>query len=114
MISISVNSDSDMYLGPDGNIHTVRDLDAVVQLCTQASQVLLGELPYAQTRGIPFFDIALVESPDLSLYEVYIRRMLLGVKHVLRVDSVLFNIVGDKLNYEAHITTEFGKGVVRV
>lgn len=114
MISISVNSDGDMYLGPNGNIHTVRDLEAVVQLCTQASQVLLNELPYAQTRGIPFFDVALVESPDLSLYEVYIRRMLMGVKHVTSVDRVTFNIVGDQLKYEAHIITEFGKGVVRV
>lgn len=114
MISISVNSDGDMYLAANGNIHTVRDLDAVIQLCTQASQVLLNELPYAQTRGIPFFEIALVESPDLSLYEVYIRKMLLSVKHVLRVDRVIFDLEGDRLKYEAHIVTEFGQGVVRV
>lgn len=114
MISLSIDDNSDLHLGLDGNIKVVRDLDAVVQLCTQASQVLLNELPYAQSRGIPFFDVALGSQLDLNLYEVYIRQMILGVKHVLSVDKITFNLDGVNLSYEANITTEFGKGVVNV
>lgn len=114
MISLSIDDNSDLHLGLDGNIKVVRDLDAVVQLCTQASQVLQNELPYAQTRGIPFFDIALGAPLDLNLYEVYLRRMILGISHVLSVDRVTFDLDGVNLSYEVNITTEFGKGVVNV
>lgn len=114
MITCSVNSQNDIYLDGSGNLSMSRELKAVVELCTQASQVLQSELIYAQTRGIPFFDIVFVETPDLNLYEVHIRRALLSVKHVKSVDSVLFRAEGVDLHYEAHITTDFGPEVINV
>lgn len=114
MKTTSINDSGDMFLDRQGNLSVSREMDAVVELCTQASQVLQAELIYAQTRGIPFFDIVFIESPDLNLYEVHIRQALLSVKHVQSVDSVLFRWEGVDLHYQAEITTDFGKEVIDV
>ena len=114
MITIATNNSNDIYLGQDGNLAMARDMGAVSQGCTHISQVLLGELPYAQTRGIPFFDIGFKSSPDLSLYQVYLTKLLLTVPHVNRVDSLTFKSEGENLSYEAYISTDYGEGVISV
>lgn len=88
----------------------VTDLEACLQCCKRASLVNLGELPYAQTRGTPFIQI--MDSKDLSLFEMYIRRVLLTVPGVTAVPVVEFSIDGETINYVATVKTIYGTGTV--
>lgn len=113
MKTFATNENNDWYIDPRGNLAIVTDLEAVTQSCEHASQVLLGELPYAQTRGIAFFDNGLTDSPKLGLYEVQLRRILLSVPNVIKVNYVGFKIEGNQLSYEAQIKTTYGTETVR-
>ena len=113
MKTLAVNDNIDIYLGDDGNLAMVSDLDAVLQGCEQEARIRLGELPYAQSQGIPFFESVFTDSPDLGLYEMYLRRQFARVDNVVKVQSIAFNIDGNTLAYEAIIITTFGPGVAR-
>lgn len=108
MKTLATNSNNDIFIDARGNLAVATGLQACTQSCEHASQVLLTELPYAQTRGIAFFDNGLTASPKLGLYEVQLRRMLLSVPNVEKVLSVGFQLDGTNLKYEAQIQTSFG------
>lgn len=110
MKTLATNDLNDIYLGSDGNLAIASDLAACVMSCKRACMVNLGELPYAQTRGTPFFQ--LMESKDLSLLEMYLRRVLLTVPGVRSVQSIEFSIQGEEISYTARITTIYGTGTV--
>lgn len=111
MRTLAVNSNHDIYLGPDGNLAIAEGITAVLQQCEQAASIRLGELPYAQEKGIPFFDSVFTESPDLGLYDMYLRKQFLRVPEVTGVQQIGFKQEGDVLEYEAIINTTFGSGV---
>jgi len=113
MRTLAVNENNDIYLGADGNIAIASDINAVMQLCEQEARIRLNELPYAQSQGIPFFNSVFTDSPDLSLYEMYLRRQFARVDNVTGVQSVAFNIDNNVLSYEAVIVTTYGTGVAR-
>lgn len=110
MRTFATNGANDIYLDSNGNIAIATDLEACVMSCRRACQVNLGELPYAQSRGAPFFKV--MEDKDLSLYEMYIRQMLLTVPGVTEVVSVAFSFEGEQLFYSATISTIYGSGTV--
>lgn len=113
MRTIAVNSDHDIYIGSDGNLAMAEGLEAVLQQCEQAASIRLNELPYAQSKGIPFFENVFTDSPDLALYEMYLRKQFLGVPEVTGVKQIGFKQDGDVLSYEAIIQTTFGTGAAR-
>lgn len=113
MITTATNELNDIYLDGAGNLAMKKDLDACVQSCREVSQTLLGELPYAQSRGVAFFRVGLVEDPPLGLYEVQLRKQLLTVPNVEKVPSIAFKIEGNQLSYEARIKTSYGEEIVR-
>lgn len=109
MKTFATNSDSDIYRGPDGNLAMVSGLPAILQTCEHVSRTRLAELPYAQSRGIPFFDIALGATPDAGLYDLYLRKALLTVPGVTGVGAINIGVEGDVLSYIAEISTIYGK-----
>lgn len=110
MRTLATNGARDIYLGTDGNLVIATGLEACLESCRRAGFVRLGELPYAQTRGAPFLDI--METVDLSLFEFYIRQVLLTVPGVTSVESVEFTMAGETLNYTSQVKTIYGTGTV--
>lgn len=110
MRTLSSNGLNDIFLDSAGNVGISTDLEACITSCRRACLVNLGELPYAQSRGAPFFKV--MEDKDLSLYEMYIRQMVLTVPGVTEVVSVEFSFSGEQLNYTANISTIYGPGIV--
>lgn len=110
MRTLATNAQRDIFLGLDGNVSVVTDLDACLESCKRAGMVRLGELPYAQTRGAPFLEI--MESLDLSLYEFYVRQILLTVPGVTSVQSVEFSLANQRIDYTAQINTIYGTGSI--
>ncbi len=110
MRTFATNSQRDIYFGTDGNLVIVTDLEACLESCKRAGLVALGELPYSLSRGTPFIDI--MDSKDLSLFEFYIRKMLLSVPGVTAVESVQFSVTERRIDYTAQVDTIYGSGPV--
>lgn len=113
MRTIAVNSNNDIYIDSSGNLAMVEGIDAILQQCEQAASIRLGELPYNQSKGIPFFDNVFTDSPDLALYDMYLRKQFNSVTGVVRVINIGFKQEGDVLSYEAVIETIYGSGETR-
>lgn len=112
MRTIAVNADNDIYIGSDGNLAIVDGLESVKQRCEQAARILLNELPYAQTKGIPFFETPFGDVSKLGLYETYLRQQYLAVEDVTDVKYIRFNIEGTNLQYEAGILSTYGEATI--
>lgn len=112
MRTFATNDNSDIYLGNDRNLAIATDLQAILQTCEHVSRTILGELPYAQSRGIPFFDIALGVTPDAGLYDMYLRKVLLTVSGVTGIGNINIWTDGDAMKYIAEVQTIYGAGVV--
>jgi hypothetical protein len=108
MKTLATNQDFDIYLGPDGNLAITDGLEAVKQTCEHVSRTRLAELPYAQSRGIPFFTVGMGTDPDTSLYDMYLRKALMTVPDVIGVASINFTLDGEVLSYTAEIKTIYG------
>lgn len=108
MKTLATNDSFDIFRGPDGNIALARGAQAVLQTCGHVSRTRLTELPYAQSRGIPFFDIALGAAPDAGLYDLYLRKALLTVPDVTGVGAINVSVEGGALYYTAEINTIYG------
>lgn len=108
MKTLATNGNFDIHLDSTGNLAVVTGLQAVIQTCEHVARTKLTELPYAQSRGIPFFDIALGSDPDVSLYDLYLRKVYMTVPGVTGVGSINFWRDGDSLNYSAEIRTTYG------
>jgi len=108
MRTLATNENADIYRGPDGNLAIATDLTAIIQTCEHVSRTKLAELPYAQSRGIPFFDIALGATTDAGLYEMYLRKVLMTVPGVTGIGNVNIWTEGNELKYTAEIKTLYG------
>lgn len=112
MRTIAVNSNNDIYIGTDGNLAIVDRLESVKQRCEQAARILKGELPYKQSKGIPFFETPFGDSSNLGLYETYLRQQYLAVEDVTGVKYIRFKIDGNNLQYEAGILSTYGEATI--
>lgn len=108
MMTLATNGDFDIYLDNSRNLAFATDLQAVIQTCEHVARTKLTELPYAQSRGIPFFDIALGSEADTSLYDLFLRKVYKTVPGVEGVGSINFSKDGNQLSYTAEIRTVYG------
>ncbi|MBJ9533529.1 hypothetical protein [Citrobacter freundii] len=108
MKTLATNNDFDIYLDNSRNLAIATGLQAVIQTCEHVARTKLTELPYAQSRGIPFFDIALGSQPDVSLYDMFLRKVYKTVPGVEGVGNINFAKDGDTLSYTAQIRTIYG------
>lgn len=112
MKTLAVNSNNDIYIGADGNLAIVDGLESVKQRCEQAARILRNELPYAQSKGIPFFETPFGDSGNLGLYESYLRQQYTSVQDVTGVKYIRFRFEGTELQYEAGILSIYGEATI--
>lgn len=111
MKSFAMNSNNDMYIGTDGNLAIVSDIDAVMQNCRSAMQAQLGEMQFDTARGMP---------NRATVYDTYNpvqftaagRTTLAAVEGVVSVVNFTVQRSGDTLNYSATIKTIYGTGAI--
>lgn len=109
MRTIAVNENNDIFIGTDGNLVIVDGIESVTQRCEQAARILKEELPYAQSKGIPFFQAPFGDTSNLSLYESYLRQQYMAVQEVTGVKYIRFRFEGNELQYEAGILSIYGE-----
>lgn len=110
--TLGVNEQNDIYLGNDGNLVLLFDLQGTVQACQHAVTTLLGEMIYRVNQGIPNFQLIWIGVPNVQQYEAAIRLTLLNVPGVTEVVSFVGDISDNTLTYTAVIKTIYGTGVI--
>jgi hypothetical protein len=109
---IAVDSNNDLYIGPDGSLAMATALDAVMQAAQQAAQTQFAEMIYAVDQGIPNFAAVWNGAANVSQFEAALRRTLLAVEHVTGISDLSTEVSGNKLSYVATIETDYGPGVL--
>ncbi len=107
-----VNDQNDIYLGKDGNLVIVQDLEGTLQACAHSAKTRLGEMVLAVNEGLPDFELIWVGIPNIPQYESSIRRAILNVFGVLDILSFVSEISNNNLSYSIVIRTIYGTGVV--
>ncbi len=106
--TFGLNSENDIYLGNDGNIVVLSDIQAIAAACETISKAQLGEMVLTTTQGIPNFQTVWVGAPNLGLWQSYLRNSLQNVDGVLQVSDLSFAVNDGVLSYTAIIKTPFG------
>jgi len=111
-ITLAVDDLNDLFIGGDGALAVVSELEATLQACEHAAKTQLSEMIYAVDAGIPNFATVWNGSPNKSQFEAYLRRTLLAVENVTEVPELSTVIANHVLSYRAVIKTIFGTGVI--
>ncbi len=107
-----VDSNNDMYTGPDGNIAIVTGLEAVKQACEHVMKTMLTEMVLAYNQGLPNFQIVWVGAPNIPQFEAAARAALQAVPDVIQVAEFDTIVQNNVLAYTAVIQTNFGDAVI--
>ena len=110
--TLAVDSNNDLYIGTDGLLAIATALQATLQAAQQAAQTQLAEMEYAVDQGLPNFAVVWNGSPNISQFDAYLRRALLGVAHVTGIRDLSITRGDNKLSYTATIETDYGPGVL--
>jgi len=112
MITAAVDINNDLFIGADGNLSFVRDVEAVSQNGVHYGKTLRNEMIHEYDLGIPFFMVAFGSSVTLSQYEAATKQRLLQTPGVTGIRS--FDVVqeADVLKYTATIETIYGLSVI--
>jgi hypothetical protein len=110
--TLAVNDKNDIYLGKDGNLVVVFDLQGTLQACEHAATTILGEMIYQVNQGIPNFELVWVGVPNIQQYQAAVRAALLEVAGVVEIVSFIADISDNTLSYTAIIRTIYGIGSI--
>lgn len=112
-LSIALNATNDIFVGPDGNLAMVSDIDAVEQDCLTAMKSQLGEMQYNLPLGLPYFD-DIWQSQNFVKWEGAARAMLANINGVVSVRSFDITINADNFNYKATIETVYSQTLLTI
>ena len=111
-LTIAVDANNDLYIGPSGSLALVSGLSAVTQAAQQAAQTQLAEMIYAVDQGLPNFEAVWNGAPNIAQFEAYLRRAITGVAGVSGLQGLTTAISGNRLSYQVTIQTIYGPGVL--
>lgn len=106
--TFAANANNDIFIAPNGNLSVLSGLAAVTAACASSSKAQLGEMILSILQGIPNFQTVWVGSPNIALWESYIRKALLTVDGVIEVTSLTAEASNGRLSYTAEILSSFG------
>lgn len=107
--TLSVNENNDIH-AINGTLQIATGLQAVLQTCERVMKAVLGEMPYAQTRGVNYFTSVYGASPSVISFEASARSQLILVTNVVSIDEFTAEIRDNEMIYTATIRTTFGTG----
>ncbi len=108
----SVDSNNDLYIGPDGSLALADGIAAVMQAAQQAAQTQVGEMIFAIDQGMPNFATVWNGAPNVAQFDAALRRTLLAVEGVTGVPALSVETGGGAVSYRATIQTIYGLGAI--
>lgn len=111
-ITISTDTNNDIYIGTNGSLSTSSGIDAVLLACEHAAKTQLGEMIFAVDQGIPNFTEIWNGTPNILQFDAYLRRAIVAVDGVESVTDLQIYTSDNKLTYQATIQTIYGTGAI--
>lgn len=112
VMTFTTNENNDIFIGPDGNLSISTGLQGVLQACATATKAQLGEMCLATTSGIPNFQTVWVGSPNLAIWQKYLRTTIENVEGVIEVTELDVSVANNILSYTATIRSIYGPGEI--
>jgi len=112
MILFAVNENRDIFATEGGRLALVTGLDAIVQYAGHVVRAQLGEMIYAQNRGVNTLQSLFSGSPNVLSFENSVRNQIRRIPEVIAIESFDITIANNEANYNIVIRTTFGNGVV--
>lgn len=110
--TFATDKNNDLYVGVDGNLSIATGLEAVLAVCANAAKSQLGEMIYSVDQGLPNFQTIWKGSPNYPQFEAALRKTLLAVAGVLRIENLVITNTNNILKYRVTIVTTFGAGAL--
>jgi len=111
-ITISTDTNNDIYIGANGSLSISSGINAVLLACEHAAKTQLGEMIFAVDQGIPNFAEVWNGAPNILQFDAYLRRALVAVDGVESVTDLQIYTSDNKLTYQATIQTIYGTGAI--
>jgi hypothetical protein len=99
---------NDIFINVSGNLQILQGQPAVEAACQSASLLRLGEAILSTTTGIPFEQAVWIGTPNLAVYENYLRTAILNVDGVIAIQSLTVSVSQNTLSYVCTIQSVFG------
>lgn len=109
MITISTNSDNDIYINSSGDIATSQDINALANVSKNKVLTNYGEPEYNQLEGIPYFDTIFTDTPKIDLFQASIVQSLEALDDVQRVSNFDYSQNNGVFSYSLIEHTTFGE-----
>lgn len=103
---------NDIYIGPNGNLGILQAQPAVQAACQSTSLLRLGEAILSTTSGIPFLQAVFNGTPNIAVFESYLRTAILNVDGVIAIQSLTISVSGGTLSYVATIQSIYGEAEI--
>lgn len=112
LITISTGKNNDIYLNGLNNLAMSEDAQGLANVVLNRTQTATGELQYDLSAGIPYFTTVFSDSPDLQMYEAFMRQDALSTPGVERVTAFSIDVSNNILTYKINLSTVFGEVTV--
>lgn len=109
--TLATDASNDLVVTALGSVSVATGLAAVAADCRSAMQAQLGEMVFAQDRGMPTLATAWNQYIPAQ-FEAAGRRTLLRVPDVTGVDSFVVTREGERLRYTATLRTVYGEASI--
>lgn len=111
MRSFATDGNNDLFIaGRDLAISI--NLQAVLNVAKHVAQSILGEMVFAKTEGMPYFETVWSGNPTSAAFEAAFRDRVARIPGVDTISSLEVAQVGDAMQYRAEIITIYGPGVL--
>lgn len=111
MRSFATDESNDLYL-LGRNLAISVDLQAVLNVAKHAAQAILGEMVFAKTQGMPYFETVWVGNASSAPFEAAFRDRIAAIEGVESIASLEVAQVGEVMQYRAEIVTVYGTGAI--
>jgi hypothetical protein len=102
------NTNWDLLADAAGNIAVARPPYALAQDVASAIKLFAGELWYDATKGVPYFEEILGQSPPLGLFQAYMVKAALTVPGVVAAQCNISSVDGRTVTGQVIFTDESG------
>ena len=106
--SLGMNAAGDIYINAAGSLQIDTGPQAVTDACKNVSLMQLGEAIYQTNLGMPTFQTVFNGTPNVAIYEAYLRTALENVEGVVNVTSLMATVDHNVFSYQAQIETIYG------
>lgn len=107
-------NNNDIFIAKSGQMAIATELEALINICENVVQTMLGELVLQGDTGMPNFQLIWNGAPNIAQAENALREALFGVEGVIDVPELSAFVQDNILRYSATIKSIYGQGAIGV